>query len=222
MSYQLSQFRNYVKKAADGRVPSVYGLVRGDPQSAVRAVDLTTRDKFLSPNLANDTQRFKNDIFRDVIQAAFFDGPRSLGARYQHWFDELMPRETIAFAACIIQRIIKSYEKNDKASKSLASDKDFAEYEHYLGMMEEMTTTNQATRLENIQLKMMDACLLATEGPTATANTPIEWEEHDSEPDEDLRQSLRARKNKNGGGKGKGKAREAAPIAGSSRLAGRH
>ncbi|KAG9088544.1 hypothetical protein FRC06_001977 [Ceratobasidium sp. 370] len=184
MSYQLSQFRHHVKKAADGRVPSVYGLVRGDPQSAVQATDLTTADRFLSPNLVNDTHRFKHDVIRDIIQAAFFDGPQSLGSRYQHWLlDDLMPRETIAFVACIIQRAIKSYIDNDKASRSLASDKDHAEFERYMGMMEDMTKTNQATRLENLQMKMLDTCLLATEGPTASANTQIQWEENDSEPD---------------------------------------
>ncbi|KAG9093006.1 hypothetical protein FRC06_011714 [Ceratobasidium sp. 370] len=221
MSYQISQFRTQVKNAAADKVSSVYGLVRGDPQSAVRATDLTTQDKFLSPNLANDTHRFKHNIILDTIQLALFDGPQSLGPRYQHLLDNMMPRETIAFAACIIQRMIKSYIKNDKASRSLASDKDHAEFEHYVGMMDDMTKTNQATRLKNLQMRMLKTCLLATEGPAAMENMPIEWEENDSEPDKDLQEYLRACRKKRGEGKGKGKAREAAPVAGPSQLSGR-
>ncbi|KAG8685904.1 hypothetical protein FRC08_012848 [Ceratobasidium sp. 394] len=178
MSYQISQFRNQVKKAAEGKVPSVYGLIRGDPESI---------------NLKNDTHRFKHDIIRDTIQAAFFDGPQSVGARYEGLLDDVMPRETIAFVASIIQRMIKSYKTNDKASRTLAADKDHAEFERYMGMMEDMTKTNQATRLENLQMRMLQMCLLATEGPVETEETPIEWEEYDSEPDEELREALKGK-----------------------------
>ncbi|KAG9092541.1 hypothetical protein FRC06_011884 [Ceratobasidium sp. 370] len=202
MCYQLSQFRNQVKKVVEGKVPSVYGLIRGDPQSGVWATDLTTEDKFLSPNLVNDTDRFKHDIIRDIIQAAFFDCPRSLGGQYQHRLD-VMPRETIAFVASIIQRIIKSYIRNDKASRTLAADLDHAEFDCYMGMMEEMTQTNQTTQLYNIQMRMLQPCLLSTERPAEMEHTPIQWEENDSEPDEELRHSLRAHKKKINEGKGK-------------------
>ncbi|KAG9079318.1 hypothetical protein FRC06_007830 [Ceratobasidium sp. 370] len=176
MCYQLLQFHNQVKKVVEAKVPSVYGLIRGDPQSGVRATDLTTEDKFLSPNLVNDTDQFKHDIICDIIQATFFDGPRSLGGQYQHRLD-VMPRETIAFVASIIQRIIKSYIRNDNASRTLAADKDHAEFDRYMGMMDEMTQTNQTTRLYNIQMRMLRLCLLSTERPAEMEHMPIQWEE---------------------------------------------
>ncbi|KAG9095383.1 hypothetical protein FRC06_009851 [Ceratobasidium sp. 370] len=202
MSYQISQFRNQVKKAAEGRVPLAYGLICGDPQSTVQVTDLTTQDKFLSLNLANDTHQFKHDIIHAMIQAAFFDEPQILGARYDNWLDDMMPRETITF---VIQCMIKSYKANNRSSRTLAADKDHAEFERYLHV-----------DAGDVPIR------LATEGPAEVEETPIQWEENDSDPDKELRQALRARGDKKREGKGKGKAREAAPAAGPSQSLDKH
>ncbi|QRV97234.1 hypothetical protein RhiJN_25253 [Ceratobasidium sp. AG-Ba] len=205
MCYQLCQFRTQFKKVAVAKVPSAYHLIRGDPASVAKAELLVQGDSFLSPTQGNNIGRFKHDIFRDLITATLFDGPNSLGARYEELLEDGMPKSTIAFAACVIRRVIRSYIKNDKTSKTLAADADLAQYERYMGILGAMPGSNQAVRLENIQMRLLDDCLKATKGDDPVEPVDIPYEENDSEPDEELRRIMYAKRRRN---RKKGKRRE--------------
>ncbi|QRV82436.1 hypothetical protein RhiJN_10451 [Ceratobasidium sp. AG-Ba] len=168
MGYQLSQFQTQFKKVADAKVPSAYGLIRGNPATVAKAESLIQGDSFLHPPQGNRTGTFKYDIFRDLITATLFDGPDSLGSRYEDPLDDGMPRSTIAFAACIIRCVIWSYIKNDKSPKTLDADADLLQYDRK-----------------------------ATKGNDPVEPVDIPYEENDSEPDEGLCRIMHAQRRRN-------------------------
>ncbi|KAG8738340.1 hypothetical protein FRC10_006968 [Ceratobasidium sp. 414] len=229
MSYQLSQLRYQIKKAAYSKIALTYSLQRGDPGSVARATNLLYEDQFLSPNFANDGYQFTIDIIKETIQEALFNGPKDLGSRYSDCFYPMMPRATIALTASIIRHGIKSFTvlRATKQSLSLEAGEDHTHFMRYINLMASMPGKNLKNRLENTQRDILKSCMLSSSSESEVPETVIAVQERDSEKDTELEQELKELARKKNAGKqrrisslknAKGKQRERNPTPGPSGL----
>ncbi|KAG9094142.1 hypothetical protein FRC06_011114 [Ceratobasidium sp. 370] len=143
---QLSQLRNVIKKASYGKIDTIYQIKRGHPETAARVQALLLGDKFLSPNLENDSARFQNEIIGRTIADAFFSGKKSL-----------------ALVCTIIRHLIESFSKQESNSDALDSTEDADYFRHYSKLLDNAMDYN-GTRFH-----MLDHTKTIPE-------TPVTWE----------------------------------------------
>ncbi|KAG9125850.1 hypothetical protein FRC07_005942 [Ceratobasidium sp. 392] len=185
-----SDANDRLRVSRDLPVLESYKITRGKAESVTRAQRLTHEDRFLSSNEENDTYRFQNEIILQSIQETFFDNTRSLGNRYRKHFLPVMPRPVIALTCCIIYRLIKSYESMNARVVKLDYEEDAEFYRRYLRTMSNMDQKNQAEQLRKHQGHMLETCLnIAAVNVVPDIN--VEWEEHDSEPDDEYAERMR-------------------------------
>ncbi|KAG8707341.1 hypothetical protein FRC08_000571 [Ceratobasidium sp. 394] len=133
---------NSVKRWAKPVVPVYFNLDPANPDHATKACDLVDDEKWLSLNLANNEEIFKNKIIHDVIKISCFRSSHSLGMKNHACFIPLVPLETIAYACAIICHLIGSYRFDDEKLSDLNSTGNANNFHQYLKMLKEIRDHN--------------------------------------------------------------------------------
>ncbi|QRV73562.1 hypothetical protein RhiJN_01576 [Ceratobasidium sp. AG-Ba] len=141
---QLPGLRNSMRKACEHLVSACYGLRRSKPNHAALAKDLTDggEERWLSPNLKNDSEMFMHPIIADTIENAFFKNGKSFGFKNLTRFTPLVPVPTIAYACSIIRNRIKAFEVDISKPADLNSEIDRDTYKMYMTMLDEIRRDN--------------------------------------------------------------------------------
>ncbi|KAG8771008.1 hypothetical protein FRC12_003913 [Ceratobasidium sp. 428] len=178
----IPAIRNGVKRSCDNLVPVYFKLRWSDPDRAAKARDLTDEgdERWTSPTLENDNDRFKHPIIRDTIENAFFKNKNSFGNKNLEAFTPLVPVPTIAYSCSIIRNRIKAYEGDKDKTADLNSASDADAFAMYMKMLEKIHKENPA--------HLLDAQGLITEQyiESQPEVTPVRVPEMEFGPDRDI------------------------------------
>ncbi|KAG8724119.1 hypothetical protein FRC09_000266 [Ceratobasidium sp. 395] len=180
-----TQFRNSIKQIVEPKIAPTYGVRRGNDRHKTRIDNFILDDKFLSPNLQDDIDRYKHEIIADTIQDRLFRGRKSFGYKHRKQLAGA-PTHTIAFFSAIIRWVLQSFKFTDSKQGELEGNRDAAIYEHYVTELSKPTTVN---RIKNHWADVMVSLLLPLQRSSDEDLASIDWGS-DEDLDEDKQEAM--------------------------------